>query len=85
MTKKVLITLFIAGFIIGCKLEEHKYMVISNGYKDTCEIEAYKWKTEIISLFSGQVGRKESGETVTIFYSNKGKSKVSNVNKIIAE
>lgn len=73
--KKFLIVLFLAAFL-GCKNDnQHHYTVICNGYKDTVEVVAKYWRTELV----------DTGRTVTLFHADCGNSQIYNVDKIIAK
>ena len=63
---------------------EHKHIVISNDYQDTCMIVANGYRTIPIECKKGWSKSKSHG-TITIFLSNKGNSQVCNVNKIICK
>ena len=83
--KKLLLAYAI--LLAGCagKTEtEHKHIVISNDYQDTCMIVANGYRTIPIECKKGWSKSKNHG-TITIFLSNKGNSQVCNVNKIICK
>ena len=62
---------------------EHKHIVISNDYQDTCMIVANGYRTIPIECKKGS--KSNSNGTITIFLSDKGNSQVCNVNKIICK
>lgn len=62
---------------------EHKHIVISNDYQDTCMIVANGYRTIPIECKKGS--KSKSHGTITIFLSDKGNSQVCNVNKIICK
>lgn len=83
--KKLLLAYAI--LLAGCtgKTEaEHKHIVISNDYQDTCMIVAIGYRTIPIECKKGWSKCKSHG-TITIFLSDKGNSQVCNVNKIICK
>lgn len=83
--KKSLGMMLIPLLMMGCRSsEQHHYIVISNDYKDTCEVVAEYWRTERVRLYSNK-GYNDTDKTVTIFASKDGASQVYNVNKIIAK
>lgn len=83
--KKLLLAYAI--LLAGCagKTEaEHKHIVISNDYQDTCMIVANGYRTIPIECKKGWSKSKSHG-TITIFLSDKGNKQVCNVNKIICK
>ena len=83
---KNIIALILILILISCSKSskiEHKYLVISNNYTDTCEITASDYSTRDIIVPDGW-HNKVIG-TKTTFTSSKGDSEVLNVNKIIAQ
>ena len=81
--KRLLVT-FTTTVVIGCSSTvEHKYIVISNDYKDTCEVVAKDYDVENVIVPDGW--RNKIVGNVCTFNSQKGISKISNVNKIIAK
>ena len=85
LMKKTMLLLF-ASLMVSCSVsEEHKYIVISNNYKDTCDIFAKSWQTVDENLWSSEKGWMPTGRVAVIFESNHGNSKVYNVNKIVAQ
>lgn len=85
---KKVILLLIVTTLNSCSIEVkeklHKYIVISNDFKDTCMIEANSFRTRPIEIENGFLKRKHYG-TITIFFSDKGDSQVYNVDKIISQ
>ena len=82
--KKLLLAYAI--LLAGCagKTEaEHKHIVISNDYQDTCMIVANGYRTIPIECKKGS--KSKNNGTITIFLSNKGNSQVCNVNNIICK
>lgn len=85
--KKLLLAYAILLALAGCvsKTEaEHKHIVISNDYQDTCMIVANGYRTIPIECKKGWSKSKSHG-TITIFLSDKDNSQVCNVNKIICK
>ena len=81
--KKLLLAYAI--LLAGCagKTEaEHKHIVISNGYQNTCMIVANGYRTIPIECKKGWSKSKIHG-TITMFLSDKDNSQVYNVNNII--
>lgn len=63
---------------------EHKHIVVSNNYQDTCMIVANGYRTIPIECKKGWSKSRSHG-TITIFLSDKGNKQVCNVNKIICK
>ena len=82
--KKLLLAYAILLSGCACKTEsEHKHIVISNGYQDTCMIVTNGYRTIPIECKKGS--KSKNNGTITIFLSDKGNSQVCNVNKIICK
>ena len=82
--KKLLLSYAI--LLAGCAARteaEHKHIVISNDYQDTCMIVANGYRTIPIECKKGS--KSKNNGTITIFLSDKGNSQVCNVNKIICK
>ena len=83
--KKLLLAYAILLAGCACKTEaEHKHIVISNDYQDTCMIVANGYRTIPIECKKGWSKSKIHG-TITMFLSYKGNSQVYNVNKVICK
>lgn len=81
--KKLLLAFAILLSSCISKKPEHKHIVISNDYQDTCMIVANGYRTIPIECKKGS--KSKSYGTITIFLSDKGNSQVCNVNKIICK
>ena len=84
MKKLLLAYAILLASCAGKTEAEHKHIVISNDYQDTCMIVANGYRTIPIECKKGWSKNKSHG-TITIFLSDKGNSQVCNVNKIICK
>lgn len=84
MKKLLLAYAILLACCTGKTETEHKHIVISNDYQDTCMIVANSYRTIPIECKKGWSKCKIHG-TITIFLSDKGNRQVCNVNKIICK